>query len=150
MLAISSSTRKKSDLPGCFWILMSTFGLKKQQLFRYLTELKLYTDSGLLVGSGKKSNFAGFSGTNSRKKRFHGNFAGIFGASFAEKWLVKNGRFHGSFPSKFCLKAIGFALIWGTFSIKLDALIALTQASYRNLKSYFSSIKLYIEHDKNK
>ena len=34
----------------------------------------------------KKSNFAGFSGTNSRKNgRLHGNFAGIFEASFAEK-----------------------------------------------------------------
>ena len=38
----------------------------------------------------KKSNFAGFSGTNSRKKgRFRGNFTGIFEASFAEKRLVK-------------------------------------------------------------
>ena len=32
--------------------------------------------------------------------------------------------------------------------MKLDALIALTQASYRNMKSYFTS-KL-IEHNKNK
>ena len=32
--------------------------------------------------------------------------------------------------------------------LKLDALIAFTQASYRNIKSYFT-IKL-IEHDKNK
>ena len=32
--------------------------------------------------------------------------------------------------------------------LKLDALIAFTQASYRNMKSYFTS-KL-IEHDKNK
>ena len=59
---------------------------------------------------------------------------GIFEASFVEKWLVKNGRFRGSFPSKFRWKAIGFALIWGTFSMKLDALIAFTQASYRTLQ----------------
>ena len=32
--------------------------------------------------------------------------------------------------------------------LKLDALIAFTEASYRNMKSYFTS-KL-IEHDKNK
>ena len=43
--------------------------------------------------------------------QFRANFAGIFVASFAEKRLVKNGRFHGSFPSKFRWKAIGFALI---------------------------------------
>ena len=36
----------------------------------------------------------------------------------------------------------------GTFSMKVDALIAFTQASYRNTKLYFTS-KL-IEHDKNK
>ena len=43
--------------------------------------------------------------------RFRGNFAGIFEASFAEKQLVKNGRFCESFPSKFRWKPIGFALI---------------------------------------
>ena len=86
----------------------------------------------------KQSNFAGFSGTNS----------GIFKASFAEKRSVKNGRFRESFLSKFRWKEIGFALIWGKFSIKLNALIAFTQASYRNMKSYFTS-KL-IEHNKNK
>ena len=47
----------------------------------------------------KKSNFAGFSGANSRKKT--ADFAGIFKACFAEKRLVKNGRFRESFPSKF-------------------------------------------------
>ena len=64
----------------------------------------------------KKPNFAGFSGANSRKKRpisreFRGNFAGIFQVSFTEKRSVKNGRFRGSFPSKFRWNAIGFALI---------------------------------------
>ena len=54
------------------------------------------------------------------------DFAGIFEASFAEKRLVNNGRFHGRFPSKFCWKAIGFALICGKFSMKLDALIDLS------------------------
>ena len=54
------------------------------------------------------------------------DFAGIFEASFAEKWLVKNGPFRGSFPSKFRWKVIGFALILGKFSMKLDAF---TQAS---------------------
>ena len=46
----------------------------------------------------------------------------------------KNGRFPGSFPSKFRWKAIGFALIRGMFSMKLDALVAFTQASYRTLQ----------------
>ena len=55
----------------------------------------------------EKSNFAGFSGTNSRKKT--ADFAGIFEASFAEKRLVKNGRFHGSFPSTFRWNVTGFA-----------------------------------------
>ena len=39
------------------------------------------------------------------------DFVGIFEANFAEKRLVKNGRFCESFLSKFCWKAIGFALI---------------------------------------
>ena len=39
----------------------------------------------------KKSNFVGFSGTDSWKKT--ADFAGIFEASFAEKQLVKYGRF---------------------------------------------------------
>ena len=56
---------------------------------------------------------------------FRGNFAGILEASFDEKRLGKNGRFRGSFPSKFRWKAIGFALIWGKFSMKLAALIDL-------------------------
>ena len=97
--------------------------------------------AGLLVGRGKKSQISQIRG---KKGRFCENFAGIFEASFAEKRLVKNGRFRESFPSKFRWKAIGFALIWGKFSMKLDALIAYTQASYRNMKSYFTS-KL-VEH----
>ena len=74
----------------------------------------------------KKSNFAGFSGTNSRKKRpisqeFRGNFRG----QFRRKRLVKNGQFRESISSRFRWKTIGFALIWGMFSMKLDAFIAL-------------------------
>ena len=51
----------------------------------------------------KKSNSAGFSGPDSRKKA--ADFAGISRASFAEKRLIKNGRFRW--------KAIGCALILG-------------------------------------
>ena len=106
--------------------------------------------SGLLVGHGKKSQISwDFQGQiHGRNGRFCGNFVGIFEASFAEKRLVQNGRFRESFPSKFCWKGIGFALIWGKFSMKLDALIAFIQASYCNMKSHFTS-KL-IEHNKNK
>ena len=81
-----------------------------------------------------------------KKGWFCGNFAGIFEASFAEKRLVKNGRFHESFKSKFHWKVISFVLIWGKFSMQLDVLIAFTHSSYRNMRSYFRS-KL-IEHKK--
>ena len=57
--------------------------------------------------------------------QLRGNFAGIFEASFAEKRLINNGRLRGRLPSKFRWKAIGFALICGKFSMKLDALIDL-------------------------
>ena len=84
--------------------------------------------SGLLVGRGKKSQISrDFQGQiRGKNGRFRGNFAGSFEASFAEKQLVKNGRFCESFPSKFCWKAIDSALICGKFSMKLDAVIAFT------------------------
>ena len=69
-----------------------------------------------------------------KKADFAGNLREFFKGSFTEKWLVKKGWFCGSFPSKFLWKAIGFALLWGTFSMKLDALIAFTQASYHALQ----------------
>ena len=57
----------------------------------------------------KKSNFAGFSGTNSRKKR---PISRAFSRPVSlKKRLVKIGRFRGSFPNKFRWKAIGFALL---------------------------------------
>ena len=59
--------------------------------------------------AGKKSNFAGFSETNSREKMV--DFARIFGSNFAEKRSVKNDRFRGNFLGKFRWRAIGFALI---------------------------------------
>ena len=137
-----------------FWRLPKTFeeDPKMFQWYMYTNEFKynlrdkLYVNAGLLVGRGKKSQISwDFQGQIRGK---NGRFRGNFEASFAEKWLVMNGRFRRSFPSKFRWKAIGFALIWGMFSMKLDTLIAFTQASYRNMKSYFTS-KL-IEHDKNK
>ena len=68
---------------------------------------------GLLVGRGKKSQISlDFQGQIREKNgRFRGNFAEIFEVSFAEKRLVKNSQFRGSFPTKFRWKAIGFALI---------------------------------------
>ena len=79
--------------------------------------------SGLLVGRGKKSQISrDFQGQiRGKNGRFRGNFRG----QFRWKWLVKNGRLRESFSSKFRWKAIGFALIWGMFSMKLDAFIAL-------------------------
>ena len=54
---------------------------------------------GLLVGRGKKSQISrDFQGQiRGKNGRFRGNFAEIFEASFAEKRLVKNGRFRESF-----------------------------------------------------
>ena len=50
----------------------------------------------------RKSNFAGFLGTNSRKNRpIRRNFVGLFGANFTKKWSVKNGWFCGYFQGKF-------------------------------------------------
>ena len=67
-------------------------------------------NTGLLVGCGKKSNFAGFSWTNSWKKTgwFCGNLAGIFEASFAEKRLVENGRFSWKLPGQISLESDWF------------------------------------------
>ena len=74
---------------------------------------KRYIRTGLLVGRGKRSQISrDFQGQiRGKNGRFRGNFAGIFEASFAEKRLVKNGRFRESFPSKFRWKALGFVLI---------------------------------------
>ena len=88
----------------------------------FVSKIAFYILTGLLVGRGKKkSNFAGFLGANSRKKRpisreFRGNFRGQF------RWKTigkKNDRFRESFPSKFRWKAIGFALIWGKCSMSI-------------------------------
>ena len=70
-------------------------------------------NTGLLVGRGKKNQISRDFQEQIRGKngRFRGKFAGIFEASFAEKRLVKNGRFRESLPSKFRWKATGFALI---------------------------------------
>ena len=57
--------------------------------------------AGLLIGSGKKANFAGFLGANSRKHRpillhFHGNVWG----KLPRKSISKKGRFCGYFWGK--------------------------------------------------
>ena len=55
-----------------------------------------------------KAQATGFSGTDSRNNR---NLADIFGAKFAKKQSVKNGRFRGNFLAKFHQKSINFAPI---------------------------------------
>ena len=81
--------------------------------------------AGLVVGCGEKSQILrDFQGQiRGKNGQFRGNFTGIFKASFAEKRLLKNGRFRESFASKLRWKAISFALILGKFSMKLHALI---------------------------
>ena len=50
----------------------------------------------------KKSNFAGFLGTNSRKNRpISQEFRGSFQGKLHQKAIVKNGRFCGYFQRKF-------------------------------------------------
>ena len=117
------------------FLMMQSCRPRNMFLFTTVTLVHL---TGLLVGRGKKSQISrDFQGQiRGENGRFRGNFAGIFEASFAEKRLVKNGRFRKSFPGKFCWKATGFELIWGKLSMKLDALIAFTQASNRNMKSW--------------
>ena len=65
--------------------------------------------TGLLVGHRKKVKIRGIFRDKFAEKK--ADFAGICEVNFAEKRLVKNGRFRKSFPSKFRWKAIGFALI---------------------------------------
>ena len=55
-----------------------------------------------------KAQATGFSGTDPRNNR---NLADIFGANFAKKQSVKNGRFRGNFLAKFHQKSIHFAPI---------------------------------------
>ena len=80
----------------------------------FVSLFTVFPISGLLVQcrSREKSQISrDFQGQiRGKNGQFRGNFAGIFEASFAEKRLV-NGRFRESFPSKFCWKVIGFALI---------------------------------------
>ena len=57
--------------------------------------------AGLLIGSGKKSNFAGFSGANSRKNRpILRHFRGNVWAKLRRKSIGKKGRFCGYFWGK--------------------------------------------------
>lgn len=64
----------------------------------------------------EKAKLRGISRDKFRGKngQFREKFKEIFRTNFAEKWLVK----HGNFLRKFCLKAIGFAVIWQAFLTK--------------------------------
>ena len=60
--------------------------------------------AGLLIGSGKKSNFAGFLGANSRKNRpILRHFRGNVWAKLRRKSIGKKGRFCGYFWGKILL-----------------------------------------------
>ena len=65
--------------------------------------------------------------------------------------LVKNGWFRGSSRANLAGKRFPvFAQIWGKFSMKLDALIAFTQTSYRNMKLYRLQVSLLNTTKRNK
>ena len=72
--------------------------------------------AGLLIGSGKKSNFAGFLGANSQKnqlilRHFRGNAWG----RLHRKSIGKKADFEVIFEGKLCQISIGFALIRTAF-----------------------------------
>ena len=72
----------------------------------------------------------------------------MFEASFTEKTIGKEPPISWELPEQISLESNWFCTDLRKFSMKLNALIAFTQASYRNMKLYFTS-KL-IEHNKNK
>ena len=74
-------------------------------------------NTGLLLGRGKKSQILWV---------FRDKFAGIsenFWGQFCWKTIGKEWPILWELPEQILLKAIGFALTWGKFSMKLDALI---------------------------
>ena len=97
----------------------------------------------------KKSNFAGFSGTNSRKKRpisreFRRNFAGIFEASFTEKTIGKDRPISRELSEQISLESDWFcAALRNVFNETRRSLYSICQASYRNVKSSFGAYLLY-------
>ena len=97
----------------------------------------------------KKSNFAGFSGTNSRKKRpilqeFHGNFWG----QFRWKTIGKERPISWELPEQISLESNWFCADLRKVFNETSQSYRFTQASYHNMKGYFTS-KLF-EHNKNK
>ena len=105
--------------------------------------------TGLLVGRGKKSQISrDFQGQiRGKNGRFRRTFAGIFEANFAEKRLVNNGRFRGRSPEQILLESNWFCADLRKVFNETRRSYRFTQASYRNMKAYFTS-KL-IEHNKN-
>ena len=106
--------------------------------------------TGLLVGRGEKSQILRDFEAQIRGKngRFRGNFAGVFEASFAEKQLVKNGRFSWELPEQISLESDWFCADWRKVFNETSRSYRFTQALYCNVKGYFTS-KLF-EHNKNK
>ena len=69
--------------------------------------------SGLLIGQGKKWNFARFSVKNWWKTQpILQDFRGTFWGKLRCEIIGKNYQFCGNFLGKFCKKSIGSALIW--------------------------------------
>ena len=78
-----------------------------------------FHNTGPLIGRRKKSNFVGFSKTNSQKNsRFSRNLAEKLRWNFAKKQSLKNGQFRGNLLG---YKAISFASISRTFLMKQDS-----------------------------
>jgi len=75
--------------------------------------------TGLLIGRRKKVKFCGIFRDKFVEKncRFRGNFQGKFHRKTIGK---KMANFAGIVWANFALKAISFALIWGTFLMKKD------------------------------
>ena len=101
-----------------------------------------FIESGLLVGRGKeKSNFAGFLGANSRKKR-------PISREFSRPVSQKRRPISWELPEQVSLESDWFCADLRKVFNETRRSYRLTQASYRNMKEYFTS-KL-IEHNENK
>ena len=80
---------------------LATPNLKKI-LVKHWDIIQQQPKPGLLIGRGKKWNFAGFLGTNEPKNQLIlQEFCRNFRVNFAEKQLVKNGWFCAYFQGKF-------------------------------------------------
>ena len=96
--------------PGLQVLLLPTNLVVWRAEAHYNTVMLFSKITGLLVGHGKKSQISrDFQGQiRGKNGRFHGNFAGIFVASFAEKRLVKERPISWKLPEQISVESDWF------------------------------------------